>query len=477
LEPLNGNRWNEAARTNPFDAAVQRFLARLSSGLETRLGRRALPAPPMPRQPRLRPPRRSVVSSWWAARLAVRAGIRLEDFLQHRLARRLADLPVPPTRLPLAIAIDAGGGIACRPVPGRARGVAWLRSFLRANGPAALAPEIHVARAEATELAAGIDTQRRRVEESAGELEKAIAGREVIDPRDEAQARQAGCPPKPLPAGSCLVALAAVLLLAQVWQLAVPFLEAAGIRTRDLGAELAHHPLGVAAGVSIAASVLVGLVLLADLVLREGLALFAALPGPRQRVWRSAVFASFAAVAAALAWSVSGMMPGSRWPAGMDYQRISLVLTILTVPVAVAFLLRLARRLDKARELAIAIRRAWDRQHLRSFREAMRLQAALAEQERRLATLEGQRAAVLQRQRRLQGWAAAARRRAGEAIEAEELALAKVAHGIVAALELDRYEYLRRAGSCPRLAEPLPPVPANGQRRGETPARNLGLAR
>jgi hypothetical protein len=51
---------------------------------------------------------RSSLGAALDARRAVRAGVRIDDFLRHRLARYATRLPVPLDALPVAVAVEGG---------------------------------------------------------------------------------------------------------------------------------------------------------------------------------------------------------------------------------------------------------------------------------------------------------------------------------------------------------------------------------
>ena len=87
-------------------ADVRRWLRSALEGLRGRPGTSRSPA----RTQRKLVPRlgRSRAGVALEARAAVRAGIRLDDFLRHRLARYAADLPVALEELPVEIDVEGG---------------------------------------------------------------------------------------------------------------------------------------------------------------------------------------------------------------------------------------------------------------------------------------------------------------------------------------------------------------------------------
>ncbi|GEJ58545.1 hypothetical protein [Anaeromyxobacter diazotrophicus] len=442
---------------------------------------RAAPAVRLPRRARIAPMRVSWLSSFWSARQAVRSGIAVEDFLQHRLSQRVAALPVPPARLPVAITVEERGAILTVTQQPQARRAPWLESFLRAEGAAALAPEIQLAQADVARLAARLEGQRRRVDELGRELEDATRGQELADPADEAQAAQMGRPPVPPPVGFGLQLFGLALLLAETWQLAVPCLEAAGIRTLDLQAELHRNPVGLVLGGVFALGASASLFLFAHLALRRGRDLFGEQPG-RRRLWAGLAATGALALAVSMAWSIAGMRPGASHPVNLEYARVTLFLVALAIPLTTAWLMQLAKRMGEERGEALARARAWDHEHYRSFAELSRRAAALGEEERRLMRLEAERLLAVRRLRALQQRSISAERVAADAADEEEQELARLGQAIAASLELDRYEYVRQSAArgLPVEHRPLsgPPVGPNTPppvRRGDV-GHGLGLA-
>ena len=422
--------------------------------------RRPVPQLRIPRRPRLRGKDPRWLSSWWAARLSVKAGVPVSDFVCHRLARHLAVLPVPPSRLPVTITVEESGAVQVAPSAAAPRRAPWLESFLRAEGPSALAPEIQLAQADAARLAARIEGQRRRVDEVARELEDSTRGAQVADPTDEAQAEQMGRPRVPPPLGMALQLFALLLLLAEAWQLAVPSLEAAGIRAGDLAGELRRNPAGLLLGGLFALGAAASLFLFVHLALKRTLDVFETLGEARRRAALMAASTGAALLAVAIAWSIAGMRPGAGRPVNLGYARCTLFLVALAIPFTSAWIVRLSRGVAAARAEALTRARAWDGEHYRAYADLSRRAAGLAEEDLRLARLEADRAGVVRRIWALQQRSIDAQRLAADAADEDEAELARLAQGIVAALELDRYEYVRQANArgapVEQAARPLP---------------------
>ena len=86
--------------------------------------RRAIAAPKAVPESRLS---RSRLAAAVEARLAVRAGVRLEDFLRSRLAKYAARLPVTLDDLPVHVDVEGGEAVVrAKPPPRRPRGAAAL---------------------------------------------------------------------------------------------------------------------------------------------------------------------------------------------------------------------------------------------------------------------------------------------------------------------------------------------------------------
>ena len=76
--------------------------------------------------------RRAALAAALDARLAVRAGVALDDFLRHRLARYAAKLPVTLDALPATVDVEAGDVmVRARRSPRRSRSTSAIASTHR----------------------------------------------------------------------------------------------------------------------------------------------------------------------------------------------------------------------------------------------------------------------------------------------------------------------------------------------------------
>jgi hypothetical protein len=319
--------------------------------------------------------------------------------------------------------------------------------------------DVLLAQGEVARLSAELEAQQRRAAEAERELEQARRD-PSIEELDGGSVDTLGRPPVPPPWASVIHLFAFGLLLAEAWQLAVPVLEAAGVRTGALAGELARAPAPVVLGFTFALGAAVSLFFFVDLALRRVLDLFAALPAERRTRWTVLGSAAALAFAAAVSWSIAGLRPGGA-RVDHEYARFTLFLLALALPVTTSLLLRLARALHGQRAEALRAAVAWDQQRYRALAGWTRRATVAAAEGRELARIDAERTAAMRRIRTLRGRALAAERLGAEVAEAESRELEKLSRAIASALELDRYEFLRLSRG--RRPAPVPaqtPVPA-----------------
>jgi len=164
----------------------------------------------------------------------------------------------------------------------------------------------------------------------------------------------------------------------------------------------------------------------------------------RRRRWLA-----WAALASGAAASlIAGAVAESRGPsAELRLPAPALVLFLLAVPVAAALVMRAARRDDEARAAELAAALEWDRDRARGLGERIRRLEELACVEDEARTLEGRREAARRRLREVNARAVRAAELAADAERREREDLARLGQSLVAALELDRYEFLRQASA------------------------------
>jgi hypothetical protein len=427
-----------------------------ASGVISRWARAAVGAggdPPLPRPPSLRiePVRRSWLGAFWQARIGVRAGMTLDDFLRSRLARYLAGLTVPRSRLPLAIDVD-DGQLSVRTIvePERAPSVAangvdpWLAPLVAVEGPA-VRQEVAELEVRIAMLEGEVEAARHRTEEVSRKLSGDIAAGIVAGPPEvNATAEQLGRPPvrSDLPR-NLSIGFAAAAAIAETWQVAQPLFRSAGIDPSELGAAARARPVEVAFISVFALGVAAGLFALAHVGLRAGVALFRDDVDGRRRQLLNFTAIGTACLATLVAAAVAGLQPAG----APRLHPAAFMLLLVAVPLAASLVLRSGRQDDDQRNLELAAALAWDRERARALDERGRRLEELAWAEEAERGLERQREMSRRRLKEINARAVAAARLAGDAERRDRAALARLAQSLVGALELDRYEFVRHASA------------------------------
>lgn len=408
--------------------------------------RRALAAPKVVPETRLA---RSRLAAAIDARLAVRAGVRLEDFLRSRLARYAVRLPVALEELPIQVEIEAGEAVVrTRPPPRPAAGGAAggpEQALGRREGPYA-AREIRDAEAALDALDGRAAAARARIDELARGYAAALAaGAVAARPDLDATAEQLGRPPVPAaaPVGA-LRAFVAALLVAEAWQLSGPVLAASGLSPDGLEAALHATPLPAALALVFALGAAAAVFAFAAVALSRGADALDEVGGAR----RGALL-GLGALAAALG-------AGGVAAAGTADARWARLVLLVAVPFAAAVLWRWAAHLARVRGGALDAALAWDRERAREATQRGRWVEAIATAEAELRELEAERQQARRRVRALQRRAIDAERQAAAVARVEAQRLDRLAEGLAAALEQDRYLYLRLSSERAHATSPRP---------------------
>jgi hypothetical protein len=392
-----------------------------------------------PAEPRLA---RSPFAVALEARLAVRSGVRLEDFLRGRLAHYAALLPVPLEALPVTIDIEGGEPVVRARPPARPRPDAraaprpdaWLEPLVSREGPHA-AQEIRDAEGVVRVLEARTQASRERADALARTLaDDLAAGAVPSPPRIEATAEQLGRPPVPsqLPF-SLLQGFVVALLGAEAWRFGGPALAASGVPSADVAEALRSAPLPAAMGLVFAVGAAVAVFAFAAFSLARARAAIAEAEAPRRR----AVFAAGAVAAAAL---TAGVAAAAASDAGWAH-----MVLLAAVPFGAALVLDHAAGLQRSRDCAIAAALAWDRERAREWAERARrvevVDRAQDELRRSAVDLEEARG----RLRALERRAVDAGKSAERLAATEALRLDRIGESLAGALELDRYAFVKLA--------------------------------
>lgn len=385
--------------------------------------------------------RRSTLAAALDARLAVRAEVRLDDFLRHRLARYAGRLPVPLEALPVTVDVEGGEAVIRRRARPRSFGPrpesdAATRASAGPDAPWG-ARELLEAEAALDALEARAADARARADAAGRDLAAALAsGAIVARPAVEASPEQLGRPPVPaeLPLHG-LRGFVAALLAAEAWRFSGPILAASGGAGGDGGLELAlkTSPAETGLALLLAAGGAAAAFTFAWLALARGAEALAGGDGAGRRP----LLAATAAGAAAL-------VPGLSAAAAAPEHWAQLAL-LSAVPFAAAALVRAGSGLARARDAAAAEALAWDRARAREALERGRREEVCLRAAEDLREAEAERDLARRRAARLHR-AALARARAAElAAHAEAERLDCLAEGLACALELDRYLFVRFA--------------------------------
>jgi hypothetical protein len=405
---------------------------------ERRSERRARTAARLGVTPRLP---RSTLAAAVDARLAVRAGVRLDDFLRHRLARYAGKLPVTLDALPATVDVEAGEVVVrARPRP-RALAPRPEHGAAQGGGTAKVggwpARDLRDAEGALDTLDARAAEARARADALERDLAAALAsGAIVARPALDVTAEQLGRPAVPAAAPiHALRAFVGLLLAAEAWRFSGPILAGAGIAAGDRGVEAALRVAPVVTGLALLFAVggAAAAFTFAWLALARGAdAVAAGVDGGR----RPLLLAASAATAALVPAVAAAASTPDRWA------QLGLV---AAVPFGAAALVRAAAALASRRDVALALALAWDRERAREALERGRREEVWLRAAEELRSLEVERGDARRRLARLHRDAVAAERAGELAARAEADRLERLCESLACALELDRYLYVRFA--------------------------------
>jgi hypothetical protein len=413
------------------------------------------------------------------ARVAVRSGVRLEDFLRNRLAKYAARLPVALEDLPVVIDIDGGEpivksrGAAQPPVPAayaaswapsyapqsRADDQSrWMKSLIEREGPFA-AQEIRDALAALDALDGRIAGARERAEALARTLADDLAAGKVPAPAAvDATPEQLGRPPVPTPTPATALRIFVLsLVVAEAFFFSGPILAAQGVDPARIVEAVSASPIPVGMAIVFALGAAASVFAFAKVALERAAQLDSSSDARRRRLGGTA------AIAAAL-------LAGGVAAAATNTSRVAHVALLAVVPFAGALLLRAAARLQTARDAALAAALAWDRALAVDVSERARRIEIVDQARGEVERLEAERADGRHRVRALEQRAVSADRAAAERARLEAHRLERLAESLAGALELDRYAFQRLATEATHdaLVRPV--------RRLERSSERLGIA-
>jgi hypothetical protein len=381
---------------------------------------------------------RSRIAAAVEARMAVRAGVRLEDFLRSRLAKYASRLPVTLEDLPIDVDI-AGGEVVVRQKaaarvhrPSPAPEPPLAHALVAVEGPYA-AREIRDAEAALDALDARALAARARIDEVSRSLSDAIAsGAVAARPDVEATAEQLGRPPVPSFAPvAALRGFVAALLAAEAWRFAGPVLALSGIDPAGLDAALHAAPLPAALSLVFAVGAAAAVFAFAGVALARASDAIDDAAAPRRRA------------VLGLGGFASALAAGGVTAAAAAPQRWAHVILLVTVPFAAALLWRWSSSLARIRAGALDAALAWDRERTHEAVDRGRYGGLVAAAEADLDRIEEERLLARKRLRSLHRRAIDAERHAGAVARAEARRVDRLCEALAAGLELDRYLFIR----------------------------------
>jgi hypothetical protein len=413
---------------------------------------------------------RSRIAAAVEARLAIRAGVRLDDFLRQRLAKYAGRLPLPLEALPVTVEVE-GGEAVVRPRP-RVRSAAhvalpetptFARALIERDGAYA-GREIRDAEHALDQLDARTSAARTQLDAFERELAKALASGQLVSRPDvEATAEQLGRPPVPSVAPiHALRASVAALLTAEAWRFSGPILAASGAAPGGLEQALREAPLPTALALTFAVGAAAAAFTFAAAATARAAEAIAAAPDPARR-------RLLAATAAGAALLVAGVAASAAAP-----ERWAQLALLAVVPFAAAMMWRAAGALAGARAAAAGEALRWDRDRAQEAIARGRHEEIGARAAAELQALEIERAAARRRVQQLHRVAIGAERSAMLAARAEARRLDRLSEGLACALELDRYLYIRLAAE--RAVQPLERTSRAARRERAVGAEHLGVA-
>jgi len=448
--------------------AVRRILEAMSEAWRERASeRRARPSPKLGLEPRVP---RSRIAAAVDARVAIRAGVKVDDFLRQRLAKYAGRLPVPLEALPVTVDVE-GGEAVVRPrsrsrsavhTP-RPEAPSFARALIERDGAYA-AREIRDAEDALDQLDARTSAAQTRLDALELELAKALASGQLVSRPDlEATAEQLGRPPVPPVAPiHALRAFVAALLAAEAWRFSGPILAASDAAPGGLELALRESPLPAALALTFAIGAAAAAFTFAAAATARAAEAIASAPDPARR-------RLLAVTAAGAAVLVAGVAAAAAAP-----DRWAQLALLAVVPFAAAMLWRAAGALASARAAAAGEALAWDRDRAQEALARGRHEEVRARAADELHALEIERATARRRVQQLHRRAIGAERSAMLAARSEARRLDRLSEGLACALELDRYLYIRLAAE--RAIVPLE-RPARAARLERTvAAEHLGVA-
>jgi hypothetical protein len=354
---------------------------------------------------------------------------------------------------------------AASPATSDTPGEQWERDLARRHGVDAIA-ELARARLKTDQLDDQIEGAKADLAARTQEMAAALASGKASATGDRAAAA-ALRPVVPSRAWALSgLALASLILVAEAWQLAIPFLNGAGIDVGELGVEYHRNPVSVLLCVAFAAGCTAMLVAFAHVALGHGRRALYEETVRRQRAVDAIVALASGLLAASLAWLLGALRRAtteaglglSSASAGGSSRALPLLVFVLVaagLPFFTAMLWSGGRVALAHRDEIAARARTFDLALRAKEEERERLEERIRLARSALFDLEVERAGAKMEARRLASLGEEATREATEEAWLAGEALVRAREELRAVLETDRYAFLKAAGKAGRrdLAE------------------------
>jgi len=418
--------------------------------------------------------------SWLDARKAAKAGVSAADYLISRLRSYLRRAPQDGYPLPVIVSVNGPkievvpnprahdhallrfindpAGVSAGPEDPQGAMVRWLRAT-RAAEAQQLARELTEAEEENGRLRASFVDVNERLTELSRQKQAEIAEGDSLPPatlvrREDLRGRPALGFPWALLACGLVTAIA---LAAEAYQFALPWFNLNGIDAANLPAEWRRDPSGILLGAAFALMASGGLFVLTHWLFELGRSLYQRKHCLGQALAKSAGTLTLAVLLGATAYYVGALRHGAAgasqsFLAAMGEQSarddsgttVFFLVTIL-VPLAVAWIWHKAAAIADRRNEVRARQREWDAEENRRIEVAERREEILRQMREERESLQHQMDGASDRIRNLERRTQEAELQLRQTVDTWRRYAAAFAGSLVAAMEQDRYYFVREA--------------------------------
>lgn len=426
------------------------------------------------------PVRRSRVGAWLDAGKAVRCGVHLSDYLTYRLRQYLGQLPQNPHPLPVMVSISGAeilvqanpnandhplarlledpAGVSVDGSDPQEALVRWLRATHEAEAQI-VGWELSEAEEEYARLSDAFLEANERLSEMCRAQQEEIADGGSLSGRTMSRSkRDRGRPSLGVPRmliGSA--AATAVAIACEAYQFALPYYDLMGIDSTNLTAEWQRNASGVLMGAGFAATASGALLVFGHWLFETVLSLYAGGERLFRTAMKGALAAGLATALAASAYYIGDLRHGAGESsssllsamrdrvAETDSGTAVFVLLTALVPLAVAWMWHKAKEETGRRRQVRAEQRLWDEGENQKLELGERRDELIDRMREEREQLTRLRSSAREKIRELGRRAQAAEQWLREKVETERRFAVAFAGSLIAALERDRFYFVRAA--------------------------------